>query len=317
MSDSTKKSRTAQDILQARIATIQAKRQQQPEYIEEVVQAPLSPKSNDNPHFFIIDVFDGSFKNDLASMEHPLFALKAGDTRTRVYEYNGNTVTVSPNIVGCATIHDKDVWIYCISALMAAINRGQPIYNTIRFTAYDFLIATNRETGGRNYKLLKECFDRLAGTRIITNIKTGGRLERENFGLLDRVKIIYEDENDENSPMIAVEVTLPEWLMRSIYAKQIKTISPDYFNIRSPIERRIYELCAKHCGKQASWSIEIKNLYAKSGSSANIREFRRTIKALIQRNDLPDYRLSYDAEKDLMKVKNRSIKGLKGLIKKI
>ncbi len=52
MSDSTKKSRTAQDILQARIATIQAKRQQQPEYIEEVVQAPLSPKSNDNPHFF-------------------------------------------------------------------------------------------------------------------------------------------------------------------------------------------------------------------------------------------------------------------------
>ncbi len=269
------------------------------------------------PIFFIIDVFDGSFKNDLASMEHPLFALKAGDTRTRVYEYNGNTVTVSPNIVGCATIHDKDVWIYCISALMAAINRGQPIYNTIRFTAYDYLISTNKDVGGDAYRRLKETLDRLAGTRIITNIKTGGKVERKNFGLLDQATIIYEDENDENSPMIAVEVTLPEWLMRSIYAKQIKTISPDYFNIRSPIERRIYELCAKHCGKQASWSIEIKNLYAKSGSSANIREFRRTIKALIQRNDLPDYRLSYDAEKDLMKVKNRSIKGLKGLIKKI
>lgn len=310
MSNSTKKSRTAQDILQARIAKIHAKKQKQPEQMEEVVHAPLSLKSNDNPHFFIIDVFDGSFKNDLASMEHPLFSLKAGDKRTRVYEYNGNTVTVSPNIVGCATIHDKDVWIYCISALITAINRGQPIYNTVRFTAYDFLIATNRETGGRNYKLLKECFDRLAGTRIITNIKTGGRIERENFGLLDRVKIIYEDEDDENSSMIAVEVTLPEWLMRSIYAKQIKTISPDYFNIRSPIERRIYELCAKHCGKQATWSIEIKNLYIKSGSSANIREFRRTVKALVQRNDLPDYRLSYDVEKDLIKVKNRSTKTL-------
>ncbi|MDK4708794.1 replication initiator protein A [Kingella negevensis] len=52
-------------------------------------------------------------------MEHPIFALKAGNTRIRRYEHNGNSVTVKPNSLGCATIHDKDIWIYCVSALGA------------------------------------------------------------------------------------------------------------------------------------------------------------------------------------------------------
>jgi hypothetical protein len=38
-------------------------------------------------------------------------------------------VTVTPSVKGRATIHDKDILIFCISQLMAAINagpRGQP-----------------------------------------------------------------------------------------------------------------------------------------------------------------------------------------------
>jgi len=65
--------------------------------------------------FFIADIFDASPKDDTASMEHPLFALKAGDKRVRVYERNGITFSIQPGLRGCATIHDKDLWIYCIS----------------------------------------------------------------------------------------------------------------------------------------------------------------------------------------------------------
>jgi hypothetical protein len=40
--------------------------------------------------------------------------------------------------------------------------------------AYDLLLSTNRHTGGRDYKQLEEAFERLAGTRIRTNITTNG-----------------------------------------------------------------------------------------------------------------------------------------------
>jgi hypothetical protein len=67
---------------------------------------------------------------------------------------------------------------------------------------------------------------------------------------LDSFLIVRKDENDDKSPIIAIEVTLPDWLFRSMEAKQVKTISADYFRLRKPLDRRIYELCAKHCGKQ-------------------------------------------------------------------
>lgn len=308
---------SAVEILAARLAELEAKRklQTKDESEQPVTKSHLTPERRQDRNFFEVDIFDAPFKEDLASMEHPLFALKAGDTRVREYEHNGNTITVLPNIAGCATIHDKDVWIYCISVLVAAKNRGEPINRKIRFTAYDFLATTNRRTGGTEYRLLKQTFDRLAGTRIVTNIKTGKIQERRNFGLLDEVRIIYEDETNEKSPMIAIEVTLPEWLFRSIEFGEIKTISPDYFRIRKPIDRRIYELCAKHCGKQHEWSISLELLHKKTGSSSPLRNFRIAVRSLVESNELPDYSLKYDEKRDMLKVTNRNIKSLLSKLK--
>jgi hypothetical protein len=316
----THSKQSAQDILAARMAEIAKKNprnaQRQPENEQQskfqqssnkaVVQSHLSPKRHPNADFFVIDVFDASLKDDLASMEHPIFALKNGDTRNRFYEHNGNTITIMPSSFGCATIYDKDVWIYCISALINAQNNNEPINRVVRFTAYDFLVSTNRNTSGRYYQLLREALFRLAGTRIITNVKTGNYRLESNFGLLDKVDIIYKDETDENSPIIAIEVTLPDWLFRSIEAKQVKTISADYFRLRKPLDRRIYELCAKHCGKQKEWHISLEILHRKSGSMATLRRFRQAIKELVASNDLPDYRLTYDDKKDVLRVRNRN-----------
>jgi hypothetical protein len=58
-------------------------------------------------------------------MEHPLFTLSTKpDTAIRNYEHNGNTVRIAPSAYGLATIHDKDILIYCISQLMAGLNQG-------------------------------------------------------------------------------------------------------------------------------------------------------------------------------------------------
>jgi hypothetical protein len=118
---------------------------------------------------------------------------------------------------------------------------------------------------------------------------------------------VRKDENDDKSPIIAIEVTLPDWLFRSMEAKQVKTISADYFRLRKPLDRRIYELCAKHCGKQKEWHISLEILHRKSGSMATLRRFRQAIKELVASNDLPDYRLTYDDKKDVLKVRNRDL----------
>ena len=135
----------------------------------------LVPSRHPQRDFFIADIMDVSIKDDMASMEHPLFALKAGDMRVRTYERNGNSITIKPGHDGCATIFDKDVWIYCISQLMEAINRGRgDVSRTVRFTAYDFLVATNRDTSGRAYERMGDSLSRLRGTNIETNITTDG-----------------------------------------------------------------------------------------------------------------------------------------------
>ena len=55
---------------------------------------------------------------------------------------------VKPSSDGLATIHDRDVLIFCISQVMAALNEGRPVSKVLRFKAYDLLIATNRGIDG-------------------------------------------------------------------------------------------------------------------------------------------------------------------------
>jgi plasmid replication initiation protein len=275
-------------------------------------QKILAPDRHPQLDLFVANLADVVPKDDMASMEHPLFALKAGDKRVRVYERNGSTVTVKPGHDGCATIHDKDVWIYCISQLVEAINRGrEDVGRVVRFTAYDFLVITNRRTDGDSYKRMGEALGRLSGTRIETNIETDGRRERAGFGLVDSWRVI---ERDHGERMVGVEVTLPDWLWRSIKAKHVLTLSRDYFRLRKPLDRRIYELARKHCGAQPRWPVTVKTLHEKSGSKAPLRNFRGDIKKLAESNELPDYRVAFDAEADAVTFYARACKGSKAQI---
>ncbi len=240
--------------------------------------------------FFVCDFFAAVPKHDLASMEHPIFSLSTRpDRRVVSYDHNGATLTVTPSVKGRATIFDADILIFCISQLMAALNQGRAVSRKLSLTAHDLLQATNRETSGDGYKRLRDAFERLAGTRITTNIVTGTHEITQGFGLIESWEIIRKTRAGR---MIAVTITLSEWLFNAVLSRSVLTLSRDYFRMRKPLERRIYELARKHCGRQAEWTVSVTTLAKKTGSASPTRVFRAMLREMIRENRLPDYLLA-------------------------
>ncbi len=260
--------------------------------------------------FFICDLFDVLPKDDMASMEHPIFSLSTRpDRRILSYERNGAEITVVPSVKGLATLFDKDILIYCISQLMAALNAGREISRHLRLTAHDLLVATNRETSGDGYARLREAFERLAGTRITTNIATGeGPEVTTGFGLIETWQIVRATKGGR---MVQVAVTLSEWLFRAVLSKSVLTLSRDYFRLRKPLERRIYELSRKHCGRQPDWRVSMAVLAQKSGSASPLRVFRKMMRDMIASDPLPDYSLAEEPG-DILRVTRRDLVVLPG-----
>jgi len=255
--------------------------------------------------FFICDILGALPKDDLASMEHPVFSLSTRpDLRVLEYAHNGTTITVVPSVRGLATLFDKDILIYCLSQLMAAQNAGRPLSRTLALTAHDLMQATQRETSGDGYARLREAFERLAGTRITTNIATGARQETTGFGLIEGWRIVRQ--GGRAGRMVQVQVTLSEWLFRAVLAKSVLTLSREYFSLRKPLERRIYELARKHCGRQPEWRVSIETLSKKSGSASPRRVFRKMIRDMIAANPLPDYLLAEEPG-DVLCVSRREV----------
>jgi plasmid replication initiation protein len=252
----------------------------------------LLPIRHSDRDFFLCGLFDYALKDDHASMEAPMFTLSTKPD-LNVWHWiskdGKRSVTVTPSILGRATQHDKDVLIYLVSQLTEALNRNRDDtrHRTVRFTVYDYLVTTNKLVGGKEYQRLEATLERLRGTNIKTNIRTAGVHIKKGFGLIDQWEIIEKSPTDEH--MIAVEVTLSEWLSNAVQAHEVLTLHPDYFRLRKPIARRLYELARKHCGHQSSWRINLDLLHEKTGSQSTPKEFRRMVKAIEAENSLPDY----------------------------
>ncbi len=256
----------------------------------------LAPIRHPQQDFFLAQIFDAPLKDDHATMEHPMFSLsKTPDLNIRVYEHKGNSITITPSAAGLATIWDKDILLFTISCLVEAQNRGLPIGRAVRLRARDLLVYCNRGTSGAEYDALAKAFERLAGTRIRTDITTGKKRTRRGFGLVESWSIV---ERTTSQRMASIELTLSEWLFNAIVATEVLTLSRDYFRLRKGLERRLYELARKHCGLQAKFTIGLETLLKKSGATCSLREFRRQIREIAAANALPDYTISFDLEAD-------------------
>jgi len=276
--------------------------------------APLLPVRHPQRELFLCDVADAVLKDDMASMEHPFFALTTKpDRRIRRYE-NGNTwLEVVPSVKGLATIYDKDILIFATSQLMAARKMGRPISQELLLTARDVLVFTNRHTGGRDYELLGEALARLQGTQVQTNIKTAGKEERHIFGLVDSASVARDPKSGR---VTELRIKLSDWFFRAIEAQEVLTLHADYFRLRKPIDRRIYEIARKHCGAQFEWKIGLDLLRKKCGTADTLRKFRFNLRELMESNHLPDYEVQSN-DKDMVIFTSRKaqekIEGAAGL----
>lgn len=255
---------------------------------------------------FVVDLADVAPRDDMASMEHPLFSLATKpDQRHLTYETETTALKIVPSGEGLPTIFDKDILIYCISKLIDAQNRGEEVSNTVRFTAHDMLKATNRRTDGDSYQRLEKAFTRLGGTLYKTNIMAGDHVEKRQFSLIgDGSGFVFKD--NKAMRLDYCEIVLSEWVMSSIRGGDVLAISPEYFKLRRPLERRLYEIARKHCGNQKSFEIGMAKLQAKTGSNAPLNKFRMNMREIIKADNTPFYRFEI-GERDKMIIRPRSV----------
>lgn len=265
----------------------------------------LLPVRYPQQDLFICDVADAVLKDIMPQLEHPFYSLsKKPETTVRRYEHNGDWIEVVPSVKGLATIYDKDILIYAISQIMAKLNRGEEVKRRVRINAHELLQFTNRGTGGKDYAAICEALDRLDGTRIRTNIRRGDEEHFNAFGLIDAAAVARKFGLD--GRLLWVSITLSDWVFDAIRDRQVLSLHPDYFRLRRPLERRVYELARKHCGQQPSWKCSVDLLRKKSGSKSEMKRFRQMLKGIAENDHLPDYMLEFLGENDQLLFINRN-----------
>ena len=256
----------------------------------------LLPERHPVRDFFVLDVFDVTLRSDIGSMEHPVFSLSTKpDTRALSYEHDDTKIEIIPSVRGLPTVFDKDILIYCISKLMHLKNAGKPIGPTVRLTTHDLLVSTNKPTNNLGYERLEASLERLAGTVIKTTIETGEEATVKGFSLIS--EFVYNRKGSMHADRLRyLEITLSDWLFRAIDAAEVLTIDRGYFRLRSPLDRRLYELARKHCGAKERWRIGIDKLQKKCGSKQERKHFVRHMRETVAGDRLPEYRVELDGD---------------------
>lgn len=276
---------------------------------------PNLERDNDQMDMFLGELLAPASKDDIGSMEHPLFSIKkGGDRKVRRYEYRDYFLEVVPSVKGSATIWDKDILIYLFSLMRQGLDRGRVVPDEFEVSAADLLRAIQRTDSGRDYDELVAGLERLRGTNITTNIPTG--LEHDNeenmaagFSLLSDFQVL----RDKKSKRLTRLIFKPSsWFTRQVFAERLLTLDVRYFSITSGIERRLYELARKHCGEQAHWSIGLENLRKKVGALRELRKFRSEFRTAVAEGggvlQVIDYSCLLD-ERDIVHVFSDTAKG--------
>lgn len=257
---------------------------------------------------FRCDITNWPIKDDIASMEFPIFSLaKNKDLDIREYRRGNRVVKIIPSSVGAATVFDKDLLLYIASQLIEAKNQGKPISRTVVIDSCDFLVGTERGDGRASFERIVDLLNRLRGTTIQTNIETGGVMQTEGFGMIDSYKIISEKKRAERrvgergkeitrqiSRVLQFSVTISEWLYNGLVNYEVLTMDRGYFRLSRSIDRRLYEIARKHCGDQPIWKIDIDLLAAKLGTRVSRAKFRDELRQAIRADVLPGYRIALD-----------------------
>jgi len=246
--------------------------------------------------FFVPLVRDLALKDQRETMERPFFSLQKRK-RLKPIEYNSpdGEVWVKVEAVpayGMATIWDADILIWAASTLNAMkADRKNELPRELRTTAYELLKSIRRDVSGRAYEQLKAALDRLATTTIFTSIRAKRGRDRR-FSWLDSWEMEIDPVTERPTNL---KIVLSQWVYDGIVnEKSLLTLHQDYFLMGGGLERVLYRMARKHTGEQeAGWVCRISVLFEKSGSDCSSKEFNRSLRKIVESNDLPDYQMSF------------------------
>ncbi len=241
-----------------------------------------------------IELFDSplttAVKGETSLMEYPFFDLSKNG-RAQGMHFNDGKVKIDIKAANgsVATIYDKDVLIYLASIMVGKINNGETPSQTFTFTAHDYFRVTNRNRSARSYERIASAIERLQGTQIKTNIETGGEGVTGFFSWLEKAEINYTVDRSGKKVMRSITVRVCDFIYRTVLMdRRFLTYHPAYFDL-SPLERRVYEIARKHCGRQEGFKISLDKLHKKTGSDASLKSFKRSLYDLIEADNVPEY----------------------------
>jgi len=257
------------------------------------------PSSADQFDFFVPFVAELPMRDQWETMERPFFSL-AKRKRRKPIEYvspGGNVfVNIFPNAkFGMATIWDADVLIWAASTLNNLKKQGiNDLPRTLHFHPYDLLKTVGRNTGGREYRLLREALGRLQATTIVTNIRVRKGKKQRQFSWIESWTDLVDDESRHSKGM---SLTLSDWFYEGVVMDgRLLAIDPVYFSIRGGRERWLYRVVRKHAGGvgKEGFVISLPTLFGKSGAEGTYRRFKFELQGIIKRNELPGYDLALE-----------------------
>ena len=251
-----------------------------------------------DPQFdlFVPSVSEIPLRDQRETMERPFFSL-AKRKRLKPIEYvspNGEIfVNVFPNPeFGMATIWDGDILIWAASILNGMRRAGvNDLPRTLSFQPYDLLKTICRETGGHEYRRLREALGRLQATTIVTNIRVKKGKKHRQFSWIESWTDVV-DENSERSR--GMTLTISDWFYEGILMDGgLLSIDPAYFSITGGRERWLYRVARKHAGGagETGFAISLPTLFEKSGAEGTYRRFKFELQSVARRDDLPGYAL--------------------------
>ncbi len=234
-------------------------------------------------------------KCDVEAMELPIFSLsKRADKRvTELMHPDGKQgVRIYPGPLGRPTIFDKDVFHFCVSQVVRDRNRGNASSKRVRFPCKVLLDWVGRDRGGRSYKWIGDALRRLSTVKVERKrLAENGRWETNIIGLIDQTWWI----DSGKGRIEEMQVDLSDRVWAAILAERVLTYPKEYYDLTSPIERRMYEIGRRYCGtrhRETKFNIDV--LHFRFGSTAEIRKFREMIKSMVKHQNIPQYIIEYN-----------------------
>lgn len=259
---------------------------------------PLAPLDHLEQPLFLTDFFDYVLKEDGVTMEAAIFAISSKPDQT-AWEWKGedgkSRVNIYPSpIHGRATQFDKDLLIFATSLAVKGINvvMSDSCGTVVRFRLSDYLVSTNRPLNADAEQETECALGRLRGTFIETNIRTGGRRIKGGFGIISSWEMTKEA--NAAGRVIHIKIALSKWISNALRAHEVVSIHPDYFQLKTALERRFYELARKYCAHQTTFSIGLAKLKDQAGSTDDLSDFRRQVQAIVE---LPGHTVTIDDDK--------------------